>query len=401
MERFLLHRFPLGGRNLLGAAAATRPACTHTREKWKVKCVNEGNEIEKSYKNKFKWKYARRPTRLTPTFQEHVSHGNLLCDVPSRSRSLLPSLYESSSALRLLVGTIRCGKRGEPLTRSRSVGCEFWWIIELRLRVGRMKLTLGSEPRSSASSISTSGTFSTWALIVKAIDFRRLRLFINSGSTISMVELMALPLCANDDLRSDSDGSSGFVLRTWHEVLVLGSRFVSRFMWHFRAFAMCDGASEAVEVFRLGARDPKRPLIRFRNPLRSWFCWCVSRKFSRSIAGTRAPFSSTICGCELKQIERRIGMLMCSALGQEARGITGGRTDSRSNGSVPEMLGRLDFVVRSPKSPSMTISGCWTARFQINSFSLFTGRCSPWCAVSSRPVTTTSTTSGFRAFSPI
>lgn len=52
-------------------------------------------------------------------------------------------------------------------------------------------------------------------------------------------------------------------------MLVLGSRFVSRFMWHFRAFAMCDGASEAVEVFRLGARDPKRPLIRFRNPLRS------------------------------------------------------------------------------------------------------------------------------------
>lgn len=29
----------------------------------------------------------------------------------------------SASAFKLLVGAIRCGKRGEPLTRSRNVGC--------------------------------------------------------------------------------------------------------------------------------------------------------------------------------------------------------------------------------------------------------------------------------------
>lgn len=29
----------------------------------------------------------------------------------------------STSAFKLLVGAIRCGNRGEPLTRSRSVGC--------------------------------------------------------------------------------------------------------------------------------------------------------------------------------------------------------------------------------------------------------------------------------------
>lgn len=408
MERFLLHRFPFGGRYLLGAAA-TRPACdTCSHEKWKVKCVNGGNEIEKSYKNKFKWKgfffsFSSAPIRPTHRLLSEARFARKFIVRWSRRRAVSPyspSLYESSSAFRLLVGTIRCGKRGEPLTRSRSVGCEFWWIIELRLRWGRMKLTLGSEPRSSASSISTSGTFSTWALIVNAIDFRRLRLFINSGSTISMVvELIALPLWANDDFRSDSHRSSGWlVLRTWHDVLVLGSRLVSKFICDLRALAMCDGANEAVDVFRLGARDPKRHLIRLRNPLRSWFCWCVSRRFSKSIAGTRTPFSSTICGCELKQMERRIGMPICSVLGHEARGITGGRTDNNSNGSVPEMLGRLDFV-RSPKSPSMIISGCVVKRFLIKLWNFQTKL--PWCAVSWRLAMRTSTTNGSRAFSPI
>lgn len=250
---------------------------------------------------------------------------------------------------------MRCGKRGEPLTRSLSVGWEFWWIIELRLRFGRMKLTRGSDPHSSASSISTSGTFSTCALIVNAIDFRRFRLLINSGSTISIEELIALPLWANDDLRSDS-GSNGFMFSTWQDVLVFGKSPVNKFMCDFNAFAMCDGANEAVEVFRLGAREPKRHLIRFKKPLRSWFCWWVSRRFSKSMAGTREPFWST-CGWELKQIERLIGIVMCSALGHEARGITGGRTDNSRRGNVPDILGRLDFGL-SPKSPSMMISGC-------------------------------------------
>lgn len=128
---------------------------------------------------------------------------------------------------------------------------------------------------------------------------------------------------------------------------------------------MCDGASEAVEVFRLDTRDPpKRPLIRVKNPLRSLFRWWVSRKLSKSIAGTRTPFSSTICGWELKQIERLIGIVICSALGHEARGITGGRTDSNRRGSVPEILGRFDFGL-SAKSPSMIISGCKRGFFKI------------------------------------
>lgn len=82
------------------------------------------------------------------------------------------------------------------------------------------------------------------------------------------MELIALPLCANDDFRRLS-GSRLFVLRTWHEVDVLGKRFVNILICDLSALAMCDGASEAVEVFLLGARDPNRPLIRFKNPLRS------------------------------------------------------------------------------------------------------------------------------------
>jgi hypothetical protein len=87
------------------------------------------------------------------------------------------------------------------------------------------------------------------------------------------------------------------------------------------------------------------------------FCWCVSRRLSKSIAGTCVPFLSIICGCELKQIERLIGIVICSELGHEARGITGGKTDNSRRGSVPDMLGRFDFVF-SPNSPSMMISGC-------------------------------------------
>lgn len=48
---------------------------------------------------------------------------------------------------------------------------------------------------------------------------------------------------------------------------------------------------------------------------------------------------------------------MCSLLGQEARGITGGSTDKRSSGRVPDILGLFDFGL-SPKSLSMIISGC-------------------------------------------
>ena len=288
------------------------------------------------------------PSRFSPLdFQwKHVSRRKfiVLGDLP---------LYESSKAFRLLVGTIRCGKRGEFLTRSLNVGCEFWCIIELRLRCGRMKLTRGGEPHSSDSSTSESGTFSTWALIVKAIDFRRFLLFINSGSTISIEELIALPLCANDDFRSDM-GSSGFVLRIWHDVLVFGRKPVSKFIWDLSAWAICDGANDAVDVFRLDARDPKSILILLMKP-RSWQCWWLSLKFNKSIAGKCDPFS--ICGCELKQIERRIGTGMCSVLGHEARGIRGGSTDNNKRGSVPDILGRFDFGF-SPKSPSMIISGC-------------------------------------------
>lgn len=362
MKRFFLHWFPFRWRDLFGAAA-TCLACLHTRERerWEMCCwmwrKREGNEIEKRYKNKFEreknFPFFFFSQKLFSVFFAYTStfRGEFIV------RSVLP-WYESSSAFRLLVGTMRCGKRGEPLTRSRSVGCEFWWIIELRLRFGRMKLTLGSDPHSSASSISTSGAFSisTWALIIKAIDdFRRFRLFISSGSTISIEELIALPLCANDDLRSET-GSSGFELRTWHDELVFGKSPVSILICDFNALAMWDGANEAVEVFRLGARDPNNPLMRFKIPLLSWFCCWLSLKFNKSIAGTRAPFSSTICGWELKQMERRIGIVICSAFGHEALGITGGRTESNKSGRVPEMLGRFDFDF-SPKLLSMIISG--------------------------------------------
>lgn len=306
--------------------------------------------------------------------------------------SALP-INESSNAFRLLVGTIRCGKRGEPLTRSLSVGWEFWWIIELRLRFGKTKLTLGSDSRSSASSISTSGTFSTWALIVKAIDFRRFRLFISSGSTISIDELIAFPLCANKVFRRES-GSSGFVLSTWHDELVFGSSPVNKFMCDFKAFAMWDGANEAVEVFRLGARDPNRPFIRVKSPLLSLFCWCVNLKFSKSIAGTREPFSSTICGCELKHIDRLIGIVMCSLLGHEARGITGGRTDKSRSGRVPEILGLADLGL-SPTLLSMTISGCKHAPLNFGNETFRKNL--PWFAVSSRLERMMSTMNGFRA----
>ena len=51
-----------------------------------------------------------------------------------------------------------------------------------------------------------------------------------------------------------------------------------------------------------------------------------------------------------------MGIDICSVLGHEARGMTGGRTDNSRSGNVPEILGLFDFVF-SVKSPSMTISG--------------------------------------------
>lgn len=197
---------------------------------------------------------------------------------------------------------------------------------------------------------------------------------------------MAFPLWANDDFLRNESGSSGFELRTWHDELVFGKRPVNILICDFKAFAMWEGANEAVEVFRLGARDPKRHLILLNSPLRSWFCWCVSLKFNKSIAGTRAPFSSTICGWELKQMERLIGIVICSLFGHEARGMSGGRTDKRRRGRVPDMLGLFDFVGFSPKSPSMIISGCkrkissctcsfwnWVIKISLRSFTLMCG----------------------------
>lgn len=330
------------------------------KQNWKVE---ERNKIEKSYKINFEGISSLFTSTFDGIFIVHDA---------------LP-INESSKAFRLLVGTIRCGKRGEPLTRSRSVGWEFWWIMELRLRLGKMKFTLGSGSCSSVSSISTSGTFSMFALIVKAIDFRRFRLFISSGSTISIEELMALPLWANDAFRSDS-GSSGFMLSTWQDELVFELYSpVNKFMWDFRAFAIWDGANDAVDVFRLGARDPNRPFIRFKNPLLSLFCWCVNRRFNKSIAGTREPFSSTICGWELKHTDRRIGIVMCSVLGHEARGMTGGRTDKSKRGRVPEILGLADFGL-SPILPSMTISGCKHAPLNIRKWN-FQGEITLICGI--------------------
>jgi hypothetical protein len=154
---------------------------------------------------------------------------------------------------------------------------------------------------------------------------------------------------------------------------VLGNKFVSKLMCDFNAFAMCEGASEAVEVFLLRARElaPKRPLIRLKIPTFSLhaFCPCVKRRFSRSMAGIWLPFvsSSRICGCELKQTERRMGFSMCSVLGQEARGMTGGKTDNNNSGKVPLMLGRGVLPpLTSTDDSSMTISGCVHVKFNQN-----------------------------------
>lgn len=55
-----------------------------------------------------------------------------------------------------------------------------------------------------------------------------------------------------------------------------------------------------------------------------------------------------------------MGICICSVLGHEARGITGGKTESKSSGNVPLMLGRgvLPVLVPSTNDSSMTISGC-------------------------------------------
>lgn len=75
-------------------------------------------------------------------------------------------------------------------------------------------------------------------------------------------------------------------------------------------------------------------------------CWWVKRKLSKSMAGKRTiplPDESSNCGSELNVTDLRIVIVMCSADGQLARGITGGNTDSNNNGKPPPMLGVRGF----------------------------------------------------------
>lgn len=60
------------------------------------------------------------------------------------------------------------------------------------------------------------------------------------------------------------------------------------------------------------------------------------------MAGRRTlvlPQGSSRCGCELNVTECRIGAWVGLAEGQLARGITGGKTESRRSGRPPPMLG--------------------------------------------------------------
>lgn len=66
------------------------------------------------------------------------------------------------------------------------------------------------------------------------------------------------------------------------------------------------------------------------------------------MAGNRTvvlPQGSSKCGCELNVTDRRMGTCVGSADGQLARGITGGRTERRSRGRVPPMLGVRPLLV--------------------------------------------------------
>lgn len=47
-----------------------------------------------------------------------------------------------------------------------------------------------------------------------------------------------------------------------------------------------------------------------------------------------------MCGCDENVTDLRIGICICCAEGQLALGMTGGKTDNKSNGNPPVMLKR-------------------------------------------------------------
>jgi len=74
----------------------------------------------------------------------------------------------------------------------------------------------------------------------------------------------------------------------------------------------------------------------------------------KSCAGRQA---SSSCGWEAKVTDRLMGICMYSAEGQLARGITGGSTESRRFGRMPEILGVLVLLAAGVcEIPLVTVS---------------------------------------------
>lgn len=109
-------------------------------------------------------------------------------------------------------------------------------------------------------------------------------------------------------------------------------------------------AMEIADAFLLDVLLPKKLLNLLRKP---WFSSRLLRqRLYRSMLGWDFLFS---LGCELKLTE--FLPRQASAEGQLARGMTGGRTDRRSMGRPPLMLGvRLSLFLSGLPSSSTVLS---------------------------------------------
>jgi len=121
------------------------------------------------------------------------------------------------------------------------------------------------------------------------------------------------------------------------------------------AFRPFWSAKLAVDPLLLEVVRENIPRNRFIKPvLASVACWWAKRRLIKSCAGRQA---SSNWGWEAKVTERLIGICMYSAEGQLARGITGGSTESRRLGSIPEILGVLFLLAAGVcEMPLVTVS---------------------------------------------
>lgn len=141
------------------------------------------------------------------------------CSSPDSSVSSADPL--STKAFKLLVGMIRCGNLGEPLTRSRSdiVGGQ---SDGLRLS-GNWKLTRGTSPSHPGSSSTSPPPNRDWAAFsINAVEILRCLWRTKSdGSTMSTVELIAVPLFAIDIRRRPQPPPTLVVFSALHEAVPL------------------------------------------------------------------------------------------------------------------------------------------------------------------------------------